>query len=228
MRSGQKYSIPIVLLILSLIYFLNSPSEMNNDVTVKSEESQPWTQNLKKWLRGEAVSADVSSADTNQVQDLATIREELKQWIQTGADQLEKPTADANAVKLQIQADIAALNRTEIKYIQNIVLDGNQPVNKRIFSNYALSLLPPDLQLQVSEELVTAPLAVFENIKPHSAEEVFRGQELALRYMQIDRVAEIAQSGNNAALDSLKRMVETLTDSSLRSYAQRKLEQIPR
>ena len=230
MLYSKKYIIPLVLLFFSVIYFINSSSssDLSTDFADPSGKKS-WNQSLKAFFKSDVTSADITSADTSKKEAVVpTIREDLKKWVQGQSEQLEKPVKDSEAFKKQIELQMASLNFFEIKYIQNIVLDASQPMNKRIFSNYALTLLPVEPQIKVSEELVMAPLSVTENIKPHSEEEIRRGQELALKYMHIDRLFDLAQKGDDLALESLKKLESALTDEALRSYAQRKLKEIVR
>ena len=99
-------------------------------------------------------------------------------------------------------------------------------MNERIFSNYAVMQFEGDAKNEFLKDLINSPVPQFPDPKPHSEDEVRRGQEYALRYMEIDELFRRTEDGNIQAREILLQIAQNHSDLKIQNYAKRKLAEI--
>lgn len=184
---------------------------------------------------------DVSAFSSEAIADnpVAVARpftsEALQNWLDENAQALEAQHQNPAKIEVDVRAQVQALTPEQKNQLVQTVLDRQAPMNKRIFSNYALMLddftgAEAATAIERSRKIIQTPLPVFKNPAPHTLEETQRGQEYALRYMQIDQLFKLIKEGDAVAkaqsLLVLKSIANSERDLKIKSYAQQKLKEI--
>lgn len=109
----------------------------------------------------------------------------------------------------------------EIADAKAVALDLSQPANERILATFLLGKTKSWSELK---ELVLSPLDRKPS-EPHSVDEASAMRELALRYMQIDQLAEGAAS-SSVLLADFERLTASMRDPGLRKHMERRLAEL--
>lgn len=151
---------------------------------------------------------------------------EFSNWVRDEAKNLEKPTNDPLEFESKTKQFVNQLTSQQLTRLKQTILNLELPMNERIFSNYALMQFEGDSKNEVLKDLLRTPVPDFQDPKPHTEDEVRRGQEYALRYMEIDELSRRAEDGDPQAREILIQIAQNHSDSKIQTYAKRKLAEI--
>jgi hypothetical protein len=152
--------------------------------------------------------------------------EEFTNWVQVQTKNLEVPTNDPIEFERKTKEFVNQLNPTQLAQLKDKILNIELPMNERIFSNYAMMQFEGETKNEYLKDLLSSPIPQFPDPKPHSEDEVRRGQEYALRYMEIDELFRRSEDGNGQAHEILSQIAQNHPDSKIQNYAKRKLSEI--
>ena len=152
--------------------------------------------------------------------------EEFTSWVQTQTQNLEVPTNDPIEFERKTKEFVNQLNSSQLSELKNKILNLELPMNERIFSNYAMMQFEGDSKNEFLNELINSPVPQFPDPKPHTSDEVRRGQEYALRYMEIDELFRRSEDGDENAREILTQIAQNHPDLKIQNYAKRKLVEI--
>ncbi len=152
--------------------------------------------------------------------------EEFSNWIQIQTKNLEVPTNDPIEFERKTKQFVNQLNSSQLSELKNKILNLELPMNERIFSNYALMQFEGDSKNDFLKDFLNSPVPQFPDPKPHSEDEVRRGQEYALRYMEIDELFRRSEDGDVQARVILSQIAQNHPDLKIQNYAKRKLSEI--
>lgn len=218
------------VLVLAFVWFwiITPPIELKMD---SNETSGSVAATVKK-LSAKVLGVNTSTAHTSEQDEYTSAGDvapvsttaELKKWIEVEGKHLEASVGNPDLKKNEIVERVKTLTPEQKNELQKIALDTTLPINSRIFAGYANSLSQVSADLY---EMALSKMPTFENVQPHSADEVKRAQEYALRYMQLDELARLAVA-DDKSLELLRKIVIEAEDAQIRSYAERKLKEIQR
>lgn len=170
-------------------------------------------------------SLDQTSSETTN-EALQKTDEEFVSWVQTQTQNLEVPTNDPIEFERKTKQFVNQLNSSQLVQLKDKILNLELPMNERIFSNYAVMQFEGDAKNEFLKDLINSPVPQFPDPKPHSEDEVRRGQEYALRYMEIDELFRRTEDGNIQAREILLQIAQNHSDLKIQNYAKRKLAEI--
>lgn len=170
-------------------------------------------------------SLDQTSSETT-TEALQKTDEEFVSWVQTQTQNLEVPTNDPIEFERKTKQFVNQLNSSQLVQLKDKILNLELPMNERIFSNYAVMQFEGDAKNEFLKDLINSPVPQFPDPKPHSEDEVRRGQEYALRYMEIDELFRRTEDGNIQAREILLQIAQNHSDLKIQNYAKRKLAEI--
>lgn len=170
-------------------------------------------------------SLDQTSSETTN-EALQKTDEEFVSWVQTQTQNLEVPTNDPIEFERKTKQFVNQLNSSQLVQLKDKILNLELPMNERIFSNYAVMQFEGDSKNEFLKDLINSPVPQFPDPKPHSEDEVRRGQEYALRYMEIDELFRRTEDGNIQAREILLQIAQNHSDLKIQNYAKRKLAEI--
>lgn len=170
-------------------------------------------------------SSDQTSTETAN-QATQKTNEEFTQWLQTQTQNLEVPTNDPIEFERKTKEFVNQLNQVQLGQLKDKILNLELPMNERIFSNYAMMQFEGDSKNEFLNELINSPVPQFPDPKPHTSDEVRRGQEYALRYMEIDELSRRSEDGDENAREILSQIALNHPDLKIQNYAKRKLSEI--
>ncbi len=153
--------------------------------------------------------------------------ENFKNWIQTEVKNLETPVKNPIESERNTKIFVNQLSTDQITQLKNKIINSDLPMNERIFSNYAVTLFEGENSNQIIFELLNHSVPEFKNVQVHSTDEVKRGQEYALKYMQIDELAKRSENGDRGAYGLLAQISQNSLDAKIKNYAQQKIAKIP-
>lgn len=154
-----------------------------------------------------------------------TTDRELKAWLSRESKKLDFKDKSPQDTEKKLRFFSGQLRQPQIDQLLSTSLDKEVPANERILSTYLLTLNSTDKSSESLKNLALNKVSEYPNLKPHSADEVARGQELSLKYMAIDQLAERAKR----KVDDYNRLVaiaNSAPDREIRNYAEQKLKQI--
>lgn len=176
----------------------------------------------------QAASSDVTVAtDQNQSEiDLSVMStEQLSLWVEKQSTSLDSTHNQTIAVETKLKAQARTLKIEQVNQLRAISLDTSRAINSRIFSAYLVTLNKDSVSTTALYEIANKELPNFGPTTPHSEAELRRTQELAIRYMQVDELAERAKT-DVEALKSLKQLASQAPSPEVRAYATKALKQI--
>lgn len=160
--------------------------------------------------------------------------ERFKAFIQTEAKTLDNPKVNTEAKQTTLIERASQLDDVEKYYLKTATLDTNQPINERILSVYLLSLSTGSTAQSLVNEIAQTPLPDHGPSAPHSEAEIRNSQELALRYMAIDKLVQNYKSNPPDSLEATIAMQDLKGHSTqnpipqVRKYANDELSKINR
>lgn len=160
--------------------------------------------------------------------------EQFKDFLQTEAKLLDHPKVNTDTKQTTLIERARQLDDAEKNYLKMATLNTNQPINERILSVYLLSLTTDSLSHNLINQIAQSPLPDHGPSTPHSESELRNTQELALRYMAIDKLVQNYKSNPPASAQATQAMHDLKAHSSenpipqVRKYATDELIKISR
>lgn len=225
----------ILVIAFSSIYYLSTQEDSNSPVqkvvqTVKAvvknvsltaaglPESSENQQNASK-------ESDSSEVDPN-IENLATLSDrQLRTWILQDSKNMDSVNHDTKQVAVRLRAQARTLAPEQLSVLSEVAFDFKMPANSRVLAGYILTLSELPQAVESMKDLASKALPDFGPVLPHSEAELRRTQELALRYMQVDEMAERAKTDVNAR-DKLSLLSASAESEEVRAYALRKLKSL--
>lgn len=162
------------------------------------------------------------------VEELAKI----ENYVREESKKLDIAQSPAREKQIEMTAMARQLTVEQSAHLSLILKDLDRPVNERILSAYLLSLSPALFAQKDLNEFASADLPNFGPATPHSEAEIRRNQELALRFMAIDRLSDLARDPATAkaareeVLNQLRTHATQNPNEQLRKYAQSTLDEL--
>ncbi len=199
---------------------------VNKNQSVEKKSTTP-TQSEDIMAPNSADSTDSSGTQDQTSGQLSQKSDsEFSNWVRDEAKNLEKPTNDPLEFERKTKQFVNQLTPQQLTRLKQTILNLEFPMNERIFSNYALMQFEGDSKNEVLKDLLFSPVPDFQDPKPHTEDEVRRGQEYSLRYMEIDELSRRAEDGDLQAREILIETSQTNSDLKIQNYAKRKLKEI--
>lgn len=218
-----------ILGLLGLYVVIKGTSNEGIVSRIEDRARKVFTSDSKNNAQLEKSAANISSDQTaldNANQQTKKTDEEFTSWVQKQTQMLEVPTNDPIEFERKTKEFVNQLSLAQLDSLKNKILNLELPMNERIFSNYALMQFEGTPKNEFLKDLINASVTQFPDPKPHSSDEVRRGQEYALRYMEIDELFRRAEDGDPEARDILTQIAQNHSDLKIQSYAKRKLTEI--
>ena len=194
---------------------------MVNKVTLAKSASGDGSenqQNASNEAKSDAV--DMGSDDLSLLNPV-----QLKTWVEKDSTSMNSADHNTEVVAVRLKAQARTLLPEQLPLLSQMATDFNFPANARVLSAYVLTLTELPQTIENMKDLASKALPDFGPILPHSEAELRRGQELALRYMQVDEIAERAKTDSNAR-DNLILLSKNAESEEVRAYALRKLKSL--
>lgn len=222
---NKKWLISIVgaLLLLTFFLVLGTESTKTYIQSVLNQKQNPIAQS-KISLDAAALQNKNTATVVQNISD-----DSFKSWILSEVKNIEVPVDDLKTVEERTKDFVSRLSEKQLSVLADKVLNFELPINERIFANYALTIFTGTGANQILYSLAIARLPDFGDTSAHTAGEVKRAQEYALRYMEIDRLSERAigpEPLNLEALQMLSQIAQNTNDLKIQNYAKRKLAEI--
>ena len=215
----------IIIVVLSAIYYFHdsnlAPESVRQSVSklknmVKNSTFTP--------SKGAATEKNTSPAPA-EVQNLQALTpEELSAWIGRESRAMDS-TNNPEDAQIKIKAQARTLTAAQLPWLMQKALDTSAPANGRIFSAYLLTLSELPESVAAIYELAGKKLPDLGPVLPHSEAEIRHGEELALRYMQVDELFQRAKTDADA-LKKLRSLATTAEEERVRSYAEKTLKEL--
>jgi len=221
-----------VLIVLAFFAFLilnalssQSPSKPQSDLAKKEvSESQNWFFAKPPTTPQKPEAAEISSSKS----ELSNPTQELQEWVRQESLSLENTQANTPDKEEKLRKIVNRLPPSQKIDLKNLALNPERPVNERILSGYLLSLDISPEALKNLSELAQSELPQRGPPTPHSADEIQRGQDLALRYMAVDELAERAlhEGPEGLSRKTLRDLSNNALSPEVRRYADRKWREL--
>ncbi len=178
-------------------------------------------------------SSSIESNEANSLDPQA--REQVAQienFVQTEAKSLDLTRVQSREKEIKLQAVARQLSPPQIERLTEVIADTNRGVNERILGVFLLNLNSSNSAIENLNNFAAAALPDFGPVLPHSESEIRRNQELSLRFMVIDRLAEVARNSEPQseqrlqAVGALKDHARQNPSETLRKYAQTTLDEL--
>lgn len=150
---------------------------------------------------------------------------QLKNWVEADSKSMNSVNHNTDEVAVRLKAQARTLLPEQLPILSEMASDINFPANSRMLSAYVLTLTDQPQAIENMKDLASKALPDFGPVLPHSEAELRRAQELALRYMQVDEIAERAKTDANAR-DNLILLSKSAESEEVRAYALRKLKNL--
>lgn len=238
MKNSRVFlSIIGILLVLSLIWSFSSEESVDKPGlkgVFTAVKEKVIGQSLSESQSGEeaaqlGASEDKAAAPVDPVQKM----EQFSAFIKTEAQSLDHAHVNTQERQTALQDRANKLDEVEKNHLKTVTLNNSLPINERILSVYLLSLNRDGGSSQsLANEIAQSPLPDYGPSSPHSEAEIRNAQELALRYMAIDKLVQdfklnppdspIAET----ALEDLKTQSQQNPIPQVRKYAHDELNKI--
>ncbi len=168
-----------------------------------------------------ASNSNIENADTYLPTDIP----KLQEWLEKEAPKLDNLNNNTEETEIKLRALVQALNIEQKQYLVQASLDTKLPINQRLLSAYMNTLNDSDSSLDQLQEIAQRELPDVGEVRPHTEAEVRYGQEMAIRYMQVDELARRAKTDANA-YNKLKLLSQSSELKQIRDYAARRLKDL--
>ncbi len=173
------------------------------------------------------VSSAVDMSGEEKAQELAV-------FLESEARSLDNAHTNTKEKQTALQERANKLDDVEKNQLKSVTLNNNRPINERILSVFLLGLSQGGAAQSLASEIAQAPLPDYGPSSPHSEAEIRNTQELALRYMAIDKLVQDYKSNPadspvaTEALNILKNQSVQNPIPQVRKYAIDELSKINR
>lgn len=194
---------------------------MVNKATLAKSTSGDGSENQQNALNeAKSEAVDMGSDDLSLLSPV-----QLKTWVEKDSTSMNSADHNTEVVAVRLKAQARTLMPEQLPLLSQMAADFKFPANARVLSAYVLTLTELPQTIENMKDLASKALPDFGPILPHSEAELRRGQELALRYMQVDEIAERAKTDSNAR-DNLILLSKNAESEEVRAYALRKLKSL--
>jgi len=224
-------SITIIVIFSSIYYFSTVKNENSLAFQLKKEVQNVVTSmqpadSAKTAEENVPQKESLPDAQTGFGVDLGSFSEEqLSSWLREESAAMDMTNNDTAQVEIKLKASANTLKPEQLKDLAAKALNINTPANQRILAAYILTLNTSEAAVGAQLDLAKEPLPDLGPALPHTEAELRRTQELALRYMEVDQLAERARTDANAR-DKLKLLLNEAGSEEVRSYVARKLKEL--
>lgn len=225
----------ILVIAFSSIYYLSTKEDSTSVVnqTIQQVKNMVNKASLVKSSSSDGsenqqnASSDTKSAEVDRgSENLALLSpEQLKNWVEQDSKSMNSVDHNTEVVAVRLKAQARTLLPEQLPLFSQMASDINFPANSRMLSAYILTLTDQPQAIESMKDLASKALPDFGPVLPHSEAELRRAQELALRYMQVDEMAERAKTDANAR-DNLILLSKSAESEEVRAYALRKLKSL--
>ena len=171
-------------------------------------------------------TSEATAVPNGGLVDLGKLNEtELKKWVSEQSKAMDSTQNNTPDIEIKIRAMAQSLRKDQLEALSTLVLNVSLPINDRVFSNYLISLNQTPEAAAAAGKIAGTGIPDFGPPNPHSDSELKRSQELAIRYMQIDALADRAKTDSNAR-DNLKLWATGAESEEVRRYAARKIKDL--
>ncbi|MBC7420346.1 MAG: hypothetical protein H7328_06415 [Bdellovibrio sp.] len=206
-------------ILIGIFYFWNhqQATQLKADVV---ESVAPNSSKVNAVLSGDTTLAKVAVENVQKLDEV-----QFRNWIQLESKSLNNSAVNTEEKQIQLKALAQNLTSAQNKKLIEVALDSDADANARILSIFLLTLGSRPENISLLLEAAKKEIPDLGPLNPHSAAELKRGQELALRMMAVDELFERARQ-NPEALQQLQRLSSEAGASEIRNYAQRKLKEL--
>lgn len=231
MTTRKWFALGITLFTVIFIWYLidhkiitlrQEEAAQNISTEQKEEPKKTLEEKIDAEKKKEAVA---NSPATTAETATASIDEDLKSWISNESKNLDLKDKSPKETEKRLQLFAGQLRQSQLDQLGATVLNNSAAANERILSTYLLTLNDTDIASENLKKISLEKLNVQGDIKPHSADEVRRAQELSMKYMAIDELAKRAKK-NLPDYNRLVSIAHSAPVREVRDYAERKLKNI--
>ena len=220
----RKVAFIIIVLCISAIYYFSISKGEQSIVQQGFLKIQKMVKNSTSAPAPAVLTTTAVSNDSTQ--NLETLNtQDLKTWINTEARAMDSTANNTDEALVKIKAQARSISHGQLVELTQLALNPQQPANSRIFAAYLLNLSELPESQSAMFALAKSALPDTGPVVPHSEAEVKHGQELAIRYMQVDELFNRAKSDPDA-LDKLKALAGEADSERVRTYSQKKLQEL--
>lgn len=231
----RRITFIILVIAFSSIYYLSTKEDSTSVVnqTIQQVKNMVNKASLAKSSSGDGLEKQQNTSngtksdevDTNS-DNLALLNPaQLKNWVEQDSKSMNSVDHNTEEVAVRLKAQARTLLPEQLPLLSQMATDINFPANSRMLSAYVLTLTDQPQAIENMKDLASKALPDFGPVLPHSEAELRRAQELALRYMQVDEIAERAKTDANAR-DNLILLSTSAESAEVRAYALRKLKSL--
>jgi hypothetical protein len=226
----RKFVFIILIILFSSIYYYSTVENENSLSFAIKNKVGSVVQSLRpsaneeqnKLLKKESLPESKEDFGT----DLGALPgRELSEWITKESASMDMTNNETGQIEIRLKASAKTLKPEQLKVLSDLVLNQKLPANERIFSAYLLTLNTSSASTAVQYDLAKEALPNLGEPTPHSEAELKRAQELALRYMQVDDLAEKAKM-DSLAREKLKSLASEASSDEVKRYVLRKLKDL--
>lgn len=191
----------------------------------ENSESLPNEKKSAQGGQGGSVQSEVNSAVLTEGVIEKMSASEFQNWIEAESKKMNQTNVNESLTEAQLKNVAQRLNANQLEQLSQNILDVNKSANDRIFSTYLLTQTMSVEGLNQLEAVAKSKVSDYGPVTPHSEAEVRNAQDLSMRYMAIDKLAQQAAT-DQVALEKLKNLITQAENAQVRVYAQRKFSEI--
>jgi hypothetical protein len=228
----RKFVFIILVILFSSIYYYSTVENENSLSFQIKKEVGTLSQAIKSNSQKKDSTAEmpqkepVTKLETDFGGDLGIFTQsQLNEWIKKESAGMDMTNNDTAQIDIKLKASAKTLKQEQLTYLREKALDLNSVANERIFSAYMLTLNTSEASTGVQYDLANEPLPNLGPPTPHSESELKRAQELALRYMEVDELAEKAKTDNEART-KLRTLATSAGSEEVQRYVSRKIKEL--
>lgn len=222
-----------LIVIFSSIYYYSAVENENSLAFQLKKEVQHVVSAVKPGAAPKSEAENVPQKESQESPktefgvDLGGMNEsQLGDWLKQESASMDMTNNDTEQIEIKLRASARTLKPEQMKDLAAKALSMNVPANERILSAYLITLNPAEASAGVQFDLAKEPLPDLGPALPHSEAELRRTQELAIRYMVVDALAEKAKTDPNAR-NNLKLLVnDPGCSEEVRRYVARKIKEL--
>lgn len=224
----RKFIFILLAVFFLVIYFYSTENENDNWLHQGVSQVKMTINSLKLSKNRDAKVehpqkiADVEpSAGSLEVSFKKMDREQFQSWVQQESKLMNSTRNNTQEIQVRLKTQAQELGPQQFESLKDFALNTQLSINERILANYLLTLSDSPQALENAIEVAKSQIPDYGPSVPHSEAEIKNTQELALRYMQIDQLYELAKTDTNAR-DKLKLLVTEASSEQVRNYAKKK------
>lgn len=170
-------------------------------------------------LSPDSAQADRTTKKEEEIHPSASAS--LRNWLDQNANSM---TSFSESDRVKLEQQVQKLSHEDFKSLRIFALSINAPANVRVLSVYLLG----ESARGVNElkKFLSEDVNIIENAPAHSVDETANGREKALRVMAIEQLIKNSPTPQ-MAYQRLAGMIPEISDPWLKSFAQRRLADIP-